>query len=76
MDTPDEFAPLDDMDGWNTDEQCPWCQKPIDSVYEYTERSEEDFTFDCPHCENEIAGSVWTQFILKRPKPTIRRIEP
>lgn len=61
----DVLSAYDDR-GWNTDEKCPWCGKPIDTLYEHFR--DEYVTFDCGHCEKPIEGHAWTQFILQRPK--------
>jgi predicted RNA-binding Zn-ribbon protein involved in translation (DUF1610 family) len=55
----DEFAPLDDLDGWNTDEKCPHCGKAIDDLYELIDSGGEENVFDCPHCEQSVIGSEW-----------------
>lgn len=70
MGEPDEFAPLDDMGGWNTDEKCPYpdCAKSIGELYEHIRANGSRETFDCPHCERPIDGEGWLQYILQRPR--------
>jgi uncharacterized Zn-finger protein len=58
----------DDMRGWNTEDKCPWCGKGIACIWEHTRLNSDEAEFDCPHCEQQIHLTVWTQFILQRPE--------
>jgi hypothetical protein len=69
----DIFAPVED-DGWNTDENCPWCGEGISDVWEHFGAHSDDAEFECPHCEKPVHASEWRQIVLQRPRAERRRL--